>query len=183
MGTDNVEIKAGDYDYCEWAKKPDEIPEDQIAETIETEVLIIGGGISGLGAGARCTDLGLKCIVIEKHTGIVARGAHIACVDSPVMRKLGVKIDKKQFARDWMRISGSRVNEDLLWLYLNNCSEAVQWLVDLGGDAVELRLFGGQYRGPDFTGYAGTHYMVQKKDSKRYKAHAGSNLMCEILQD
>ena len=56
MDMDNMEIKAGDYDDCAWAVKPDAIPEDQIAETIETEVLIIGGGISGLGAGARCTE-------------------------------------------------------------------------------------------------------------------------------
>ncbi|MBQ8974398.1 MAG: FAD-binding protein, partial [Oscillospiraceae bacterium] len=101
----------GAYDDCVWAKQPDKIPEEQIAETMDTEVLIIGGGIAGLAAGARCTDLGLKCTVIEKYHGIVGRGAHIACVDSPVMRKYGVKIDKKQFARDWMHICGSRVNE------------------------------------------------------------------------
>ena len=171
------------YDDCAWAKEPDKIPEDQIAETLETEVLIVGGGIAGLAAGARCTDLGLKCIVIEKYHGIVSRGAHIACVDSPVMRKLGVSIDKKQFARDWMHICGSRVNEDLLWLYLNNCSDAVQWLVDLGGDAVELKLFGGRYRGPDFTEYDGTHYLIQKPEATRYKNYAGARLMCEILQD
>ena len=171
------------YDDCAWAKEPDKIPEDQIAETLETEVLIVGGGIAGLAAGARCTDLGLKCIVIEKYHGIVSRGAHIACVDSPVMRKLGVSIDKQQFARDWMHICGSRVNEDLLWLYLNNCSDAVQWLVDLGGDAVELRLFGGRYRGPDFTEYDGTHYLIQKPEATRYKNYAGARLMCEILQD
>ena len=179
---DKIKSESGMYDDCAWAERPDAVPEEEIAETIETEVLIIGGGISGLGAGARCTDLGLSCIVIEKHNGIVARGAHIACVDSPVMQKLGVKIDKKQFARDWMRISGSRVNEDLLWLYLNNCSDAVQWLMDLGGDAIELKLFGGQYRGPDFTEYPGTHYIVQKKGCNKYKGR-GAILMCEILQE
>ena len=43
----------GSYDDCAWAKKPDPIPEKQIAETQEAEVLIIGGGIAGLAAGAR----------------------------------------------------------------------------------------------------------------------------------
>jgi len=177
------DVRAGAYRDCTWAMEPEHIPEDQIAETVETEVLVIGGGIAGMAAGARCTDLGLKCIIIEKYHGIVGRGAHIACTDSPVMRKLGVSIDKKQFARDWMHLCGSRVNEELLWLYLNNCSEAVQWLTDLGGDAVELKLFGGRYKGPDFTEYDGTHYMVQRAGSTRYKNHAGSHLMCEILQD
>ena len=36
------------YDGCVWAKKPDPVPEEEIAETQETEVLIIGGGIAGL---------------------------------------------------------------------------------------------------------------------------------------
>ena len=173
----------GSYDDCAWAKKPDPIPEKQIAETQEAEVLIIGGGIAGLAAGARCTDLGLRCTVLEKYHGIVARGAHIACTDSAVMRRLGVSIDKKQFARDWMHICGSRVNEELLWLYINNCSEAVQWLTDLGGDDVELRLFGGRYKGPDFTEYDGTHYMVEKPGHTRYKNRMGASLMCEILQE
>ena len=177
------EVRENAYKDCAWAKVPDKIPEEQIAETVETEVLIVGGGIAGLAAGARCTDLGLKCVVLEKYHGIVARGAHIACTDSPAMRHFGISIDKKQFVRDWMRLCGSRVNEELLWRYVNNCSEAVQWLTDLGGDAVELRLFGGRYKGPDFTEYDGTHYMVQRPESSRYKARAGAQLMCEILQE
>ena len=80
------DVRENAYKDCKWAQEPDKIPESQIAETIETEVLVVGGGIAGLAAGARCTDLGLKCIVIEKYHGIVGRGAHIACTDSPVMR-------------------------------------------------------------------------------------------------
>jgi succinate dehydrogenase/fumarate reductase flavoprotein subunit len=172
-----------DFSACAWAKAPARIPEERIAETLTTEVLIIGGGIAGMAAGARCTDLGLRCTVLEKYHGLVGRGAHIACTDSPAMRAHGVTIDKKQFARDWMRICGSRVNEDLLWLYINHSAEAVQWLTDLGGDNVELRLFGGRYKGPDFTEYDGTHYMIERPGKTRYKNRLGSLLMCEILQD
>lgn len=178
-----AEVREGQYAGCSWAKEPEKIPESSIAESVETDVLIIGGGIAGLAAGARCTDLGQRCIVLEKYHGLVARGAHIACLDSPEMQRFGVKIDKSQFARDWMRICGSRVDEKLLWLYINNCTDAVQWLTDLGGDDVELKLFGGRYKGPDFTEYDGTHYMVRKPGSQRYKSGGGARLMCEILQD
>ena len=177
------EVKKTAYSDCAWAKQPDRIPESEIAETVETEVLIVGGGIAGLSAGARCTDLELSCIVLEKYHGIVARGAHIACVESDVMKKYGVSIDKKQFARDWMHICGSRVNEDLLWLYINNCSDSVKWMCDLGGDNVELRLFGGRYKGPDFTEYDGTHYLITTPGQTRYKSKGGARLMCEIFQE
>lgn len=171
------------YKSCEWAKQPEAVSESEIAGTVDTQVLIVGGGIAGLAAGARCTDLGLECIVLEKYHGIVARGAHISCLDSKVMRENGVKIDKKQFARDWMHICGSRVNEDLLWLYINNCSDAVAWLDELGGDDIELKLFGGRYKGPDFTEYDGTHYFERRPDSTRYKSSGGARLMCEVLQE
>ena len=177
------EVRKNAYSDCSWAKEPEKIAEEKIAETIETEVLIIGGGIAGLAAGARCTDMDLSCIVLEKYRGIVARGAHISCLDSEVMRKNGVHIDKKQFARDWMRICGSRVNEDLLWLYINNCSDSVKWMTELGGDNVELHLFGGRYKGPDFTEYDGTHYLVERRGQTRYKSKGGARLMCEIFQE
>ena len=121
-------------------------------------------------------------MVVEKFKGLVARGAHIACLDSKVMREEGVHIDKKQFARDWMRLCGSRVNEDLLWLYINRSEEAVEWITDLGGGDVELKLYGGHYKGPDFTEYAGTHVVIKKEGSTKYK-YFGAMLMCEILQD
>jgi fumarate reductase flavoprotein subunit len=164
-----------------WETPPAPIPEGQIVETLEADVVIIGAGIAGLAAGTRCGELGMRVIVVDKYNGLVAHGAHIACLDSPVMRKLGVKIDKEEFARRWMHTSGSRVNEDLLWLYINKGEEAVQWLLDLAKGECELHLYGGQYKGPEFTEYAATHYF-EKKEGSHYKWF-GAFLFCEILQE
>ena len=165
-----------------WGTPPPKIDEALIAETITADVAIIGGGISGLATGARCVQLGQSVVVVEKYKGLVAHGAHIASVGSDIQRQNGVFIDKKQFARDWMRICGSRVNEDLLWLYINRSEEAFHWLLELGGDAIEAHLFGGQYKGPDFTEYAGTHYIKQKPGCHKYKNNGTAFLMCEILE-
>jgi succinate dehydrogenase/fumarate reductase flavoprotein subunit len=164
-----------------WRTPPAPVPEDAIAQSVEADVIVVGGGISGLAAGARLTQLGIKTIVLEKSRGLVAHGAHVASVGSDVQRQNGVFIDKAQFARDWMRISGSRVNEDLLWLYINRSEEAFNWLLEMGGDNVYPVLFGGNYRGPDFTEYAGTHIVQNAKNSK-YKMF-GALLVCEILED
>ena len=98
-----------------------------------------------------------------------------------VMRKLGIKIDKQEFARRWMHTSGSRVNEDLLWLFINKSEEAVLWLLDLAKGEAELRLYGGYYKGPQFTEYAATHFF-EKKEGSKYKTF-GAFLFCEILQE
>ncbi|MDR0839736.1 MAG: FAD-binding protein [Oscillospiraceae bacterium] len=164
-----------------WDVPPPPVPEAEIAETIDADVVIVGGGISGLATAARCTQLGLKCVVLEKFHGLVAHGAHIATIGSKLQRENGVIINKKQFARDWMRICGSRVNEDLLWLYINNSEAAFEWLLECGGDEIKAVLFGGNYRGPDFTEYAGTHFLERTENSK-YK-YFGAMLICEILED
>ena len=164
-----------------WETPPEPIPEDEIAETVEAEVVIVGGGISGLAGGARCAQLGRKVVILEKTGGLVAHGAHIATVGSYLQRENGVHIDKQQFARDWMRISGSRVNEELLWIYINRSEEAFDWLLEMGGEHIKPVMFGGYYRGPDFTEYPGTHFIVRTENSK-YRMF-GALLMCEVLQD
>jgi succinate dehydrogenase/fumarate reductase flavoprotein subunit len=178
---ENADACAGPRAARSWELPEDPIPEAEIAETIAAETIIAGGGISGLAAAARCAGAGLDVIVLEKMKGLVAHGAHIACLDSKVMRDKGVVIDKAQFARDWMHICGSRVNEDLLWLYINRSAEAFEWLLSLGGDNIGAALYGGNYRGPDFTEYAGTHIIFRTEGSK-YR-HGGALLACEILED
>ncbi|MDR3277998.1 MAG: FAD-binding protein [Oscillospiraceae bacterium] len=164
-----------------WETPPAPIPEKDIFETVETEVAVVGGGMAGLAVAARCAQLGIKSVVLEKYKGLVAHGAHIASIGSKIQRDNGVFIDKEKFARDWMHICGSRVNEDLLWLYINRSEEAFDWLLELGGDNVAAFLFGGNYRGPDFTEYAGTHFVARTENSK-YK-HFGAMLICEVMED
>ena len=175
---DSEIIKSRNYP---WETPPPPIPENEIVETIETEVVIVGGGISGLAAGARSAQLGLKVIVLEKTGGFVAHGSHLATVGSYVQREHGVNIDKAQFVRDWMRISGSRVNEDLLWIYANRSEEAFNWLVEMGGDHIKPLMFGAYYRGPDFTEYPGTH-IIAKSENSKYRLY-GALLVCEVCED
>jgi succinate dehydrogenase/fumarate reductase flavoprotein subunit len=165
-----------------WEMPPDPIPEEQISETVEADAIIIGGGISGLATAARATELGLKVIVIEKTGGFVAHGGEVSSIGSSVQRAYGVHVDKYQFARDWMRISGSRVNEDLLWLFINRSEEAFEWLLGLGGDDVYTDLWGAYYRGKDFTEYPVAQHIYQKPESKRWK-YKGALMYCEMLYE
>jgi succinate dehydrogenase/fumarate reductase flavoprotein subunit len=136
--------------------------------------------MSGLACAARLAQLGIEATVLDKYKGLVAHGAHVASVGSEVQRANGVYIDKAQFARDWMHICGSRVDESLLWLYINKSEEAFHWLLEMGKDNVTPLLFGGNYKGPDFTEYAGTHFLAKTPTSiYRYQ---GAFLVCEILE-
>lgn len=165
-----------------WETKPQAIREDQITETIQADVAIIGGGISGLSAGARCAQKGLSAVIADRITELVGRAAHVGVLDSAVMRRLGITIDKKKFARDWMAVSGSRVSEELLWLYINRSGEAFDWLMEQGGDALDATIYTGYYKGPVFNEYPGTHLVFQKTGCNDYQRKMGGPLVVEVLE-
>jgi succinate dehydrogenase/fumarate reductase flavoprotein subunit len=165
-----------------WETPPEAIAEELITETIEADVAIIGGGISGLAAAARCTQMGLSVAVADRFHALMGRAAHVGVLESKTMTKFGLSIDKQKFARDWMRICGSRVNEELLWLYINRSGEALEWLMEQGGEAVDATIYTGYYKGPDFTEYPGTHIVFQKPGYDKYKHGMGGMLVVEILE-
>ncbi len=165
-----------------WETPPAPVREEQIIETHEADVAIVGGGISGLAAGARCAQKGMKVIIADKHPQLLGRAAHVGVLDSAVMRRLGISIDKKRFARDWMAVSGSRVNEELLWLYINRSGEAFDWLMEQGGEAVDATIYTGYYKGPVFNEYPGTHIVFQKPGCSKYRFNMGGQLVVEILE-
>ena len=63
-----------------WETPPAPIPEADIAETVKTEVLVIGGGISGLAASARCADRGMKVVTLDKNEKMFALAGQIAAL-------------------------------------------------------------------------------------------------------
>lgn len=165
-----------------WETPPDPIPEAEITETLTADVAIIGGGISGLAAGARLTQLGKSVLIVDRYQNLLGRAGHVGVLDSAVMRRQGVSIDKAQFARDWLRVSGSRVNEELLWLYIRRSGEAFDWLLSQTAGAVDAELYSGFYKGPGFREYPGTHVVYQKAGETRYQHQMGGMLVVEILE-
>ncbi|MDR0906734.1 MAG: FAD-binding protein [Oscillospiraceae bacterium] len=164
-----------------WETEPAAVPETQISEALTADVVIIGGGISGLAAAARVTGKGLSAIIIDKNKRTVALAGQIAAVNTKTMAEKGVVIDKKQLAADWLKVSGSRVEESLLWLFINRSGEGFEWLLDLAEGEVEASVYNA-YKGPWFTEYPGTHHIFKKPDSTKYKEFGGGTLACEILE-
>lgn len=164
-----------------WETPPEPAAGHLIAETLEADVAVIGAGISGLAAGARCSQMGMSVILIDRYDKTAARAELVAALDSPVMRAQGIFADKKRFARDWMAVSGSRTNEDLLWLYINRSGEAIEWLFDLAGGCVDAKIKAG-CKIPGFGEYHGSHYIYRKEDCNSYENRGGGMLICEILE-
>ena len=164
-----------------WETAPSPIPEEQITETLETDVVFMGGGISGLASAARCSSKGLSCIVIDKNKKLLAHSGQISAINTRWMAEQGIHIDKKQLAADWLKISGSRVQEELLWIFLNRSGEGFEWLLDLTEGTVDARIYV-PYKGLMFNEYFATHQISKKQGTDKYKYPAGGFLTCEILE-
>lgn len=152
---------------CSWEREPGAYPDD--LNRAEADVCIIGAGISGLATAVRCAQLGLSVIVADKRADAVPHGQYLGVVPSGT--------DKKIFAKRWLKASGSRVNEDLLWLYMNQSEAALQWLTDLGGiQAIPVK---SRYLNPTTGAFPGDYEL---HPTGEYSEEGGA-LLLEVLED
>ena len=175
-------IKSADYIIPDWLTPPEPVDESTIRNSFTSDIVIAGAGLSGLCAAVRAAENGASVIVCEKTSTCVGRGGMFGSTDSSLMRKLGVKLNKEQIAREWILHSGSRCKEDLVWHFVNNSGDALDWLIDiLDKEDVHPTLFGGHYKGPYYTEYAGTH-LFGPGPNCTYK-QMGTALITAILKD
>jgi len=141
-----------------WETPPDPIPDSEIKETVEADVVVVGAGLSGLSAATRAAEEGAKVVVIEKGKSWTGRGGHFGVVESRVMREASIVNDKYQLAREWISRCGNRVREELVWLFMNQSGPAMDWFLDKAEAAgLKVGLLDSYYKGEIYREYPGTH--------------------------
>lgn len=143
-----------------WSVAPDPIADDEIVETVESDIVVVGAGISGVAAAARATELGATVTVLEKANIPSSRGGHFAAYMTQAMRDAGIEQDPKSaIAADWMSLCGNRVNHDLVRLFLERSGEVLDWVVEQSGGEMQLIPMGARYLGNPYE-HLGTHLAV-----------------------
>jgi succinate dehydrogenase/fumarate reductase flavoprotein subunit len=142
-----------------WNTPPEDIPADQISETIKCDVLVIGSGLAGVCAALSAIEEGAKTIVIEKSDeGVIAgRGLDIAAFHTKYQQELVAQglleePDYRQAIRKWIMWAQGRVKEPLLWLWSRKSGACFDWMYDkLIERGLSCYLWDGYYKGPDYT--------------------------------
>lgn len=114
-----------------WEQAPKALTEDQIAETVESEVVIVGAGIAGNIAAMAAAEAGLNAVVLQKLDRVANYGTGVASYDCRKQKEMGapdkydvsellslymsqgVNMPDRRFMEMWVRRSGS----DCDWLY------------------------------------------------------------------
>ncbi|NTU88520.1 MAG: FAD-dependent oxidoreductase [Actinobacteria bacterium] len=116
-----------------WEIAPEPIADADIASTVETEVLVIGGGYSGTCTAASAAEQGLKVILVEKDD--VLNGHGVGGTGALGSRMLDqytdYHIDKPINAERWIKTCGGRCRESLVARYFSESERCMNWLLDI----------------------------------------------------
>ena len=111
-----------------WQTPPEEIPESDITETVETDVLIVGAGMSGLCTGLRARECGADVVILEKMEKVLGRGGSIFAMNSRFLKEKGYILDVGQAYKKMMGYHSYRVDEAKWMQHANRSGEAMDWL-------------------------------------------------------
>lgn len=131
-----IEKAGGDID----ALKQVAVKKELSTETIEltSDVVVIGGGASGIAASLRAEELGLKTILFEKMSylggAISISGGNQVVMGSKLQKESGVKDDSvDSLVTDFMKNGDNKNIPELLNLYAENIGETTDWLNEYVG--------------------------------------------------
>ena len=114
-----------------WKEAPPAVPEAEIRETIDCDVAVAGAGIAGVACACRAAQNGLRVVVLEKSGKWNARGGNIGVANSAFMRSQGYENDPEVLAREWIKRCLGRCDETVLWRFLLNSGDAMDWLIGI----------------------------------------------------
>ena len=121
---------------ADFATAPEPIADDQIVETVEADVVVLGSGHSGLCAALAAIEAGGEVVVVSASSGPIARGGSNNAVYSKAMEAQGVDpVDIELMARKEFAVNGGAVDQRKWARYFANSEESMNWLIDIMEDA------------------------------------------------
>lgn len=110
---------------------PDPIPEEEIKETVTTDVVVCGAGISGMCAAVAAAQEGAKVVLLEKGATSSFRGIDYGGIGTKMQQASGAKVDKMKAVQEIMRWGGYKADQRVVSLWADHSGEAIDWLVEM----------------------------------------------------
>lgn len=148
----------------EFLKVPADIPDSDIKNEEDIDVLVVGSGFAGAVASTSAAEQGASVLCIDKEKEFSGRGGHITAYGSKIVKQhvaegWFTEADYSHITRRLIQWATGRVKEPLLWQFAKKSGACMDWLVDLVADSgLHPTLWAGFYKGPDYTEEPITHF-------------------------
>ncbi len=113
---------------------PEPIPEDQISETVEHDIIVIGAGMSGLCCAVSAQYYGADVMLFSASSVPYARGGSNHAIGSKHQKEMGVDYTPET-ARKMVKVeqvSGTYHMNKRTWAkWVNNSAESMDWMIDI----------------------------------------------------
>lgn len=122
--------------YPAWLGEPPVIADGQIAQTVEADIVVVGGGNAGVMCACAAAEGGATVAVLEMQPqeAIWYYGLHdIASLNSNYSLEHGSKeIRKSDFIAEYQRRTHNRSNPKLIGQFADKSGEMIDWLIANG---------------------------------------------------
>lgn len=120
---------------------------EETQKDIDIDVIVVGAGGAGMSAAVEVANAGKSVVIVEKmpiiggNTNYATGGMNAA--ETPYQEAAGIKDTKQTFYDDTMKGGKDKNDPELLRTLVDNASDAVEWLNDLGAGLKRVTLSGG----------------------------------------
>lgn len=118
----------------DYKSAPDPIADEEIKETVEADIVVIGGGISGAVAAATAVEAGKSVVVLQKASTALSHGSGAAAWNSKAQQEAGADFDPWEAVMEWTRQGENRADLDLLKTWIYNSGPTMDWATALTND-------------------------------------------------
>ena len=109
---------------------PELIGDDQISQTIDCDVVVVGAGPAGEAAARAAAEEGAKVCLLEKGAGATFNGGDVGCFESQFTDRFNYSHDAEGIIHELMKGSLTKANQDLYTTWLRHSGATFDWVCD-----------------------------------------------------
>ena len=114
---------------------PDPIADEDIAEVVEDDIIVVGAGMAGICTTAAAAEKGASVTLFSASSQPISRGGSNFSAYNKVIEEYGIeRLDPVPFFYKEMRAASYTIDQQMWMRAYNNSEEAMNWLIDLVRD-------------------------------------------------
>lgn len=111
-----------------WLGSAPEIADDEIVETRETDILIVGTGNAGMSGAATATDLGLDFMVCEASATMASPRHWVGAINTAYHEQAGFHVDESKLLNEMSRYASGKCDPSVWKVWIRESAEMIDFI-------------------------------------------------------